>query len=55
MNQIKWSEYMKIFLVVSFIFLGLVLSACSTHKDDFYDRSNAASEKSLNGLERDTK
>jgi preprotein translocase subunit SecG len=46
---------MKIYLVGIFIVVGLVLSACSTKKDNFYDRSNSASEKSLNGLERDTK
>ena len=46
---------MKIFLLGSFIVLGLVFSACSTHKDNFYDRSNGVSEKSLNGLDRDTK
>ncbi len=40
------------------LFVGIVillgLSACSTHKDNFYDRANNASEKSLNGLEKDT-
>jgi len=47
---------MKIFLIASFIILGISFSACSTHKDDnYYDRANTASEKSLNGLERDTK
>ena len=46
---------MKIFLIASFIILGTFFSACSTKQDNFYDRSNSASEKSLNGLDRDTK
>ena len=46
---------MKYLLIVSFIVLGTFFSACSTHKDKFYDRANSASEKSLDGLERDTK
>ena len=46
---------MKIFLITSSIILGISFSACSTHQDDnYYDRANRASEKSLNGLEKDT-
>jgi hypothetical protein len=44
---------MKI-LFFSVILIGLIFSACSTH-DNFYDRANRASEKSLEGLERDTR
>ena len=42
-------------LFLSIVILGLSFSACSTHNDNFYDRANSASEKSLEGLERDTK
>lgn len=42
-------------LFLSMIVIGLSFSACSTHNDDFYERANSASEKSLEGLERDTK
>ncbi len=42
-------------LFLTVVILGLSFSACSTHKDNFYDRANNASEKSLQGLERDTK
>ncbi len=45
---------MKI-LFLSIVILGLSFSACSTHNDNFYDRANSASEKSLQGLDRDTK
>ena len=44
---------MKILLVSLFIILGF--SACATHDDGYYDRANRASEKSLIGLDRDTK
>ena len=45
---------MKIFLIASFIILGISFSACSTHKDDnYYDRANKASEKSLKGLDKE--
>ena len=47
---------MKLLITTAFIILGVSFSACSTHQDDnYYDRANKASEKSLNGLERDTK
>jgi hypothetical protein len=44
---------MKILLVSLFVILGF--SACTTHDDGYYDRANRASEKSLHGLEKDTK
>jgi len=46
---------MKIFLLSIFVVLGLSTVGCSTHNDNFYDRANSASEKSLESLERDTK
>ena len=46
---------MKIFLTVSIIMAGTFFSACSAKKANFYDRANNASEKSLDGLDRDTK
>ena len=46
---------MKFLISAIFIILGVAFSACSTHQDDnYYDRANRASEKSLEGLERDT-
>ena len=42
-------------LFFTIVVIGLSLSACATHNDNFYDRANSASEKSLNGLDRDTK
>ncbi len=55
-NQTKWRVQMKIFLITSFIILGMSFNACSTHQDDnYYDRANKASEKSLRGLDRDIK
>ncbi len=45
---------MKIFLIASFIILGVSFSSCSTHQDDnYYDRANKASEKSLNNLNKE--
>ncbi len=53
-NQIKWRAQMKIILFASFIILGISFSACSTHSDDnYYDRANKASEKSLNNLDKE--
>ena len=47
---------MKLLISTAFIILAIGISACSTHTDDnYYDRANKASEKSLDGLERDTK
>jgi len=46
---------MKIFGMSILIILGLSTTGCSTHNDNFYDRANNASEKSLESLERDTK
>ena len=43
---------MKILLLSLFVVLGF--SACATHDDGYYDRANNASQKSLDGLERDT-
>ena len=45
---------MKIFLITSFMILAFGMSACATHTDDnYYDRANKASEKSLKGLEKE--
>ncbi len=49
---------MKIFLIGSFIILGMSFSACSksvvVEKDkNYYDRANKASEKSLKGLDKE--
>ncbi len=44
---------MKILLFSLLVLLGF--NACATHDDGYYDRANRASEKSLIGLERDTK
>ena len=47
---------MKLLITAVFIMLGIGFNACSTHTDDnYYDRANKASEKSLRGLDRDTK
>jgi len=44
---------MKFLLLSAFLILGF--NACAEKKEvKFYDRANKASEKSLNGLERDT-
>lgn len=45
---------MKISLFIV-VLVGISFGACSSHNDNFYDRANSASEKSLQGLERDTK
>jgi len=43
---------MKLLIVVAFTILGISFTACATHQDDnYYDRANKASEKSLKGLE----
>ncbi len=45
---------MKLLITTAFIILGVSFSACSTHQDDnYYDRANKASEKSLKGLEKE--
>ena len=45
---------MKLLLPTIFIILAVGFSACSTHQDDnYYDRANKASEKSLQGLEKE--
>lgn len=46
---------MKVLFLSIVAIFGVSFSACSTHHDNFYDRANNASEKSLEGLERDTK
>ena len=45
---------MKISFLIA-LFIATTFSACATHSDNFYDRANSASEKSLESLERDTK
>jgi len=45
---------MKFLITVAFIILGVSFSACSTHQDDnYYNRANKASEKSLNNLDKE--
>lgn len=45
---------MKLLIITALIILGVSFSACSTHQDDnYYDRANKASEKSLRGLEKE--
>ena len=45
---------MKFLITTAFIILGVSFSACSTHSDDnYYDRANKASEKSLKGLDKE--
>ena len=46
---------MKIVFLGISIVVGIGLSACATHNDNFYNRANNASEKSLQGLDKDTK
>lgn len=46
---------MKINLIFFLVVFGIVFSACSSHENNFYDRANNASEKSLESLERDKK
>jgi len=40
-------------ILISFIMM-LGLSACASKDVKYYERANSASEKSLNGLEKDT-
>lgn len=45
---------MKLLMTTAFIIFGVSFSACSTHTDDdYYDRANKASEKSLKGLDKE--
>lgn len=45
---------MKLLITTAFIILGVSFTSCSTHQDDnYYDRANKASEKSLQGLEKE--
>ena len=45
---------MRYLIAVAFIILGTSFSACSIHTDDnYYDRANKASEKSLRGLDKE--
>jgi len=45
---------MKLLITTALIVLGVSFSACSAHQDDnYYDRANKASEKSLRGLEKE--
>jgi len=45
---------MKLLITTAFMILGISFSACATHTDDnYYDRANKASEKSLRGLEKE--
>jgi hypothetical protein len=46
---------MKILFFSMMIVLGFSFFGCSTHDDNFYDRANNASEKSLQSLDKDTK
>ena len=47
---------MKFLITAAFITLGISFNACATHQDDnYYDRANKASEKSLKGLDREYK
>ena len=44
---------MRIIFISLMVVFGL--SACATKDTQYYDRANGASEKSLDGLERDAK
>lgn len=45
---------MRLIITTVFIILGVSFSACATHQDDnYYDRANKASEKSLEGLDKE--
>ena len=45
---------MRYLLTTAFIIFGISFNACSTHTDDnYYDRANKASEKSLKDLDRE--
>ena len=45
---------MKLLTPIIFIILVITGNACSTHTDDnYYDRANKASEKSLNRLDKE--
>ena len=47
---------MKLLITAAFMILAFGVSACSTHQDDnYYDRANKASEKSLKGLDTEYK
>jgi outer membrane lipoprotein-sorting protein len=51
----KLGEKMKNIILITLILGGVFFSACATKDDGSYDRANRASEKSLMGLEKDTK
>ena len=44
---------MRIIFISLMVMFGL--SACATKDVQYYDRANGASQKSLDGLEKDTK
>jgi|FLOH01.1.fsa_nt_gi hypothetical protein len=46
---------MKNLIFITLILAGVVFNACSTKDDNYYNRANKASEKSLDGLEREFK
>ena len=53
MYTFRKGRVLKIIYISLFVIFGL--SACATHNVAYYDRANNASEKSLDGLDRDTK
>jgi hypothetical protein len=45
---------MKFLIATIFVVLAIFVSSCSTHYDDnYYERANRASEKSLNNLDKE--
>ncbi len=47
---------MKFLIIIALMIVGIGFSACATHQGDgYYDRANKASEKSLQGLEKEWK
>ena len=46
---------MKNLILITMIMSAIIFSACAKKDNSYYDRANKASEKSLIGLEKDTK
>lgn len=46
-------EKMRNLIIVALILVGVVFSACGKKVDNSYERANQASEKALQGLDRD--
>ena len=46
---------MRNIVLISLILAGVIFSACGKKVDNSYERANTASEKALQGLDRDTK